>query len=191
MNTPLKIVIANGKGGTGKTTITVLLAHALAEAGRRVAIIDRDAQATATRWIQSLDDTPVEIHNPREAYDVTITDTPPRLDALAGTLSDCDIALIVSSPSPADLWTTHDTAEAITRHLPDQARLRLVFNGVRPNTVLSRELPTMAKRIGVKALKASVSRRQCYQHAALMGWQALDKPAKDEIFNVALEIAQL
>jgi chromosome partitioning protein len=187
----MNIVICNGKGGTGKTTLTVLLAHALAEAGRRVAILDRDPQGTATKWIQHLDETAVELYDQRETYDAVLTDTPPRLDALTATVKGCDVALLVSSPSPADLWTTKDTADAITRHLHEDARLMLVFNGVRPHTILARELPSMAKRIGVKALKASVSRRQCYQHAALMGWKALDRTAKDEIFSVALEIAQL
>jgi len=184
----MNIVLANGKGGTGKTTITVLIAHALTEAGRRVAVLDRDPQGTATKWIQHLDDTAVELYDPRETYDAILTDTPPRLDALTAAVKSCDVALLVSSPSPADLWTTRDTADAITRHLPDTARLRLVFNGVRPHTILTRELPNMAERIGVPALPVHVSRRQCFQHAALMGWKALDGQAKDQIYSIALNI---
>jgi len=98
------------------------------------------------------------------------------------------VAVIVCSPSPADIWTTRDTAEAIRSHLPKNARLRILFNGVQANTVLSRELPEMAKRIGVKSLSTTISRRQCYQHAALLGWQALDLSAREELFKVALEI---
>ncbi len=42
------IVINNQKGGVGKTTIAVHLAWYLAEAGRRVVILDLDAQGNAT-----------------------------------------------------------------------------------------------------------------------------------------------
>jgi hypothetical protein len=59
---------------------------------------------------------------------------------------------------------------------------------VQAHTVLARDLPALAERIGVQALTSTISRRQCYQHAALLGWQALDPAARDELFAVALEI---
>ena len=48
----MNILLCNGKGGTGKTTLSVLLAHALAEAGKTVAVQDRDPQGTATKWLK-------------------------------------------------------------------------------------------------------------------------------------------
>ena len=186
----MNIALCNGKGGTGKTTLTVLLAHALAEAGKRVAVLDLDPQATATAWLRECDSGKVAEYDQRQAaaYDAVFMDTPPRLDALAPALARCSVAVLVCSPSPADLWTTRDTAAAIRDKLPKGARLRLLFNGVCANTVLARELPDLAKRIGVEALTTTISRRQCYQHAALLGWRGLDQAAREELFRAALEV---
>lgn len=184
----MNITLCNGKGGTGKTTLSVLLAQALAEAGRSVALLDLDPQGTALNWLNECESLKVAKYDRGSEYDAVFIDTPPRLDTLHKALASCNIAVLVSSPSPADLWTTRDTAEAIKGHMPDGSRLRILFNGVRNNTLLSRNLHDLAKRIGVKALQTTISRRQCYQHAALLGWQALDLAAKEELFKAALEI---
>lgn len=186
----MNILLCNGKGGTGKTTLAVLLAHALAEAGKRVAVLDHDPQGTASKWLRGLDGSTVAQYDQALAseYDAVFVDTPPRLEALARSLASCSVAVVVASPSPADLWTTRDTAEAVREHLPDKARLRLLFNGVLSNSILARDLPDLAKRIGVKPLASTISRRQCYQHAALLGWQALDAAAREELYRAALEV---
>lgn len=184
----MNILLCNGKGGTGKTTMAVLLAHALAEAGKRVAVLDLDPQATATAWLRECESGKVAEYQKGSEYDAVLIDTPPRLDALAPALARCSIAVLVCSPSPADLWTTRDTAAAIRPRLPTTARLRLLFNGVLTHTILARELPDLAQRVGVQPLSTAISRRQCYQHAALLGWSALDQAAREELFKAALEL---
>lgn len=184
----MNIALINGKGGTGKTTLAVLLAHALAEAGRRVAVLDLDPQGTARNWLRESESRKVAEYQSGVEYDAVFIDTPPRLDALPAALASCSVAVLVCSPSPADLWTTRTTAAAIRPNLPKGARLRLLFNGVLGRSVLARDLPALADRIGVKAIAATISRRMCYQHAALLGWQALDAAAREEIFKAALEL---
>ena len=187
----MNIMFCNGKGGVGKTTLAVLLAQALAEAGRNTAVLDTDPQRTATKWLAECEGTKVRTYESGQDYDAVLVDTPPRLDTLSRSLAGCDLAVIASSPSPADLWTTRDTAAAIRQLLPRGTRLRLLFNGVQAHTVLSRELPDLARRIGVKALSSTISRRQVYQHAALLGWTALDQSAREELFKAALELVTI
>ena len=42
------IAISNQKGGVGKTTTTMALGEAMARAGKRVLLVDLDAQANLT-----------------------------------------------------------------------------------------------------------------------------------------------
>ena len=45
------ILVANPKGGSGKTTLSVNLAGYLAANGERVALLDLDRQKSATQWL--------------------------------------------------------------------------------------------------------------------------------------------
>lgn len=182
------ITICNGKGGSGKTTATILLGLALVEAGHLTRIMDTDPQNTATRWIADGD---LPLTSEDEAATVII-DTPPRLDnpSLKTSIQQSDIVIVISSPSPADLFTSQDTARLI-ESLDASGKARLLFNQVQEGTILSRGLEDTARRIGLQPLNSVLTRRQCYQHAVLLGWNALPPKAKEEIFKVALEVASL
>ena len=50
--TELRILVVNGKGGCGKTTIATNLAAAYARRGFTVALSDYDAQASSSQWLE-------------------------------------------------------------------------------------------------------------------------------------------
>ena len=51
-----RILVVNGKGGCGKTTIATNLAVAYANSGAKVALLDNDPQASSTHWASVRDE---------------------------------------------------------------------------------------------------------------------------------------
>ena len=47
------VLVANRKGGCGKTVVAVTLASALAARGHSVGLADADAQKSAQRWLKA------------------------------------------------------------------------------------------------------------------------------------------
>lgn len=187
------ITLCNGKGGSGKTTLSVLLGSALVEAGHKVALLDTDPQHTATRWIEEMseggDTNGLELAKAQEDYGALFIDTAPRLETaeVRDSIRRADVVVLVTSPSPADLFTSRDTAQLIHNE-GAKDRAFVLFNQVQPGTILARDLADLAERIGLPAFKNTLRRRQAYQHAVLLGWKSLGNEAREELFKVALEI---
>lgn len=187
----MTITLCNGKGGAGKSTLAVLLGLAWEQTGRSVRLLDTDPQRTAQRWSEG-------IGGPRPPggdapVDIQVIDTPPRLDSplLHRALAGADCALLVTSPSPADLWGSQDTVGIIRQHLPAGRPARILFNQVQRRTLLAQDLDGLAGRIGLPALAGRIGRRQAFQHAALLGWSTLDRRSRAEVRSAALEILDL
>jgi MinD-like ATPase involved in chromosome partitioning or flagellar assembly len=106
---------------------------------------------------------------------------------MATAIRNADLCLVVTSPAPADVWEAEE-AVAFAKSRNPRAVVRLVFNKVRRGTVLGRLMEDTARMVPAPVLGASLSARECYQHAVAQGWKALDGPAREEVLQVALAV---
>jgi len=194
-----EIVIANGKGGAGKTTVTYLLALAFAEAGHHVALRDLDPQLSIT---QAASLPPFASH-PRigllphapAGANITLTDSPARLESKNWQvmLRKATLIVIVSQPFIIDLWAARDAFSMINRGLPE-IPIALLGNQIVPAHTYSRIFPDSVKQLALSpchVLRQTLSRRENYRHAINGGWSVLDASEKNELLLIASELLAL
>ncbi len=181
------IAVVNQKGGAGKTTLTMLLAGALADHRKRVLVADADPQNTALHWAGMGEGFPAEVEDVsgeegklhkalrkrQEEFDYIVIDSPPAASApvTASALKVAHLALVPVIPSPLDLWASVRIREAIAlaRHKNPELESRLVVNQMQPNTVLAREVLGMLPEFGIAMLAASLKSRTAYRQCAALG----------------------
>jgi chromosome partitioning protein len=112
------IAIAHLKGGTAKTTTSGFLAHALANMGYKVLVIDADPQGSLTRWSRraawtipvrhiasrKLDQELAGLYT--DEFDFAVIDTAgPNSDAgiVASAMRAADIIVLPTAPFPAEI----------------------------------------------------------------------------------------
>jgi len=118
---PHRIVFANEKGGTGKSTTAVHVAIALAYQGARVAAIDLDArQRTLHRYLENRAETERRrrIRLPGATFAVFRGETVEALDQLTGELGESHDFVIYDTPGRDDLFARHVATRADTLVTP-------------------------------------------------------------------------
>jgi chromosome partitioning protein len=123
------VTVANLKGGVGKTTTSVFLAHALAEAtGAPCTLVDTDPQASAAEWGKRATEAGRPLRTPVLAEPASrlpvivpgapnvVIDTPSSdLEAVAAAIRVSDLVLVPTSTSALDLSRVRLTVDAATR----------------------------------------------------------------------------
>ncbi|MBA4162862.1 MAG: ATPase [Novosphingobium sp.] len=118
---PHRIVFANEKGGTGKSTTAVHVAIALAYQGARVAAIDLDPrQRTLHRYLENRSDTERrrEIGLPNARFAVFQGESVEALNALTAEMGEGVDFLIFDTPGRDDPFARHVATEADTLVTP-------------------------------------------------------------------------
>ncbi|NVE95501.1 division plane positioning ATPase MipZ [Altererythrobacter lutimaris] len=118
--TPHRIVFANEKGGTGKSTTAVHVAVALAYKGARVAGIDLDPrQRTFARYLENRAETAAKrgIELPTAQFDVFEGDVAGLEAKVAEIGQDCDF-VVFDTPGRDDELARHAATEADTLVTP-------------------------------------------------------------------------
>ncbi|WP_231471717.1 division plane positioning ATPase MipZ [Novosphingobium sp. CECT 9465] len=118
---PHRIVFANEKGGTGKSTTAVHVAVALAYQGARVAAIDLDArQRTMHRYLENRAETMRRrsITLPTATFEVYDGQSADELDAMTERLSQSHDFIVYDTPGRDDMLARHVATRADTLVTP-------------------------------------------------------------------------
>lgn len=151
------IVVANPKGGVGKSTLATNIAGCLAAAGHPVMLGDVDRQQSSRQWLQQREATGAsrlpliqgwdvqadDIVRPPKGVTHVVLDTPAglhgkRLDAV---LQVADRVLIPLQPSLFDIQATHAFVQVLRAHRRGrELKLGLVGMRVREHTKANEQL---------------------------------------------------
>ena len=170
-----RILIINGKGGCGKSTIATNLAVGYSQRGHRTALMDYDSQASSTDWADLRVNSPdpkaplhvVPMHGKVGMYqtrafqhqlpaDISriVIDTPSGarerdIDAL---IKHCDVILVPMLPSPLDIRSgSRFIAELLTNrgYRANPRAIGVVANRLQNNTASQQKLMHALECLGV------------------------------------------
>ena len=180
------ILIANPKGGSGKTTLSTNIAGYLASRGQRVAVLDLDRQKSATQWLASrplnlpsieLMHSEVEKNTP---VDWLVIDSPAGLHGknLEHALKLVHKVIVPIAPSVFDIQASRDFLEVL--HHEKMVRKGKIFVGVvgmrmDPRTRAALTLEQFLKGLDLPVL-AYLRETQAYVSAGFEGKTLFDLP---------------
>ncbi|BDU58919.1 cobyrinic acid a,c-diamide synthase [Limnohabitans sp. MORI2] len=182
------VVVANPKGGAGKSTLATNIAGYFASRGHHVMLGDADTQQSSRFWLQQrpsrlppivtweIEAGKVPTAKPPKGTTHVVIDTPAGLggSALKELVQRADNVIVPLMPSVFDMQATHAflmELTQLTRKLP--ARVGVVSNRVDARTLASGRLKEFAQALDVPVL-GYLRDTQYYVHMAAHGLSMFD-----------------
>jgi chromosome partitioning protein len=203
------IVVANSKGGVGKSTLAVHLAAWLLEQGHTVTLADCDTQHSSSEWVNEAvpgvetvrladaDEILDRLPDLGRQTDYVVADGPgSNTEVSRALLLRCDLALV---PCKASMLEVRALAQAtnVLRQAQDirggEPRAVIVLSMVGKNYRLTHDMKEAAAALGLPLARTSLTLRQIYADAPGQGavvWQlgANGRVAADEVRALFAEV---
>jgi chromosome partitioning protein len=186
------ITVANQKGGSGKTTVSMNLAAALARRGYKVMVVDADKQQSAVLWSSNAEDGFVtavvslaentnihkEVARLARDYDFIVIDCPPAADSPASirVMPVSDLVLVPVRPAPIDIMATtkiKDAIDQVQSHRPELLA-RMVLNHCDMRTRIARDVIDDSDKVGIPRLQTIIRQRAVYSEMPGFGASVYD-----------------
>lgn len=182
------VLVANPKGGAGKTTLATNLSGYFANQGKKTTLCDLDRQQSSLRWMAFRDPVlpaitgyyggnQISLNLPREA-DWVVVDAPAGLQGykLSDYLKTVDKVLVPLVPSVFDMAATEDFLNAVRGEVRGvRAKVGIVAMRVDPRTRAASMLEEFLKHFDIPIV-AYLRNTQNYVNVAAAGATVFDPP---------------
>lgn len=179
------LLIANPKGGSGKTTLSTNIAGYLAAQGRRVSILDLDRQKSATQWLANRPESLPAISalnedKPAHRADWLVIDSQAGLHGknLAHALKIAQRVIIPVAPSVFDMQASYSFLRALAEEkavIKGKISVGVVGMRMDPRTRAALTLENFVRHQAFPVL-AFLRETQAYVNAAFEGKSLFDLP---------------
>jgi len=199
------IAVGSGKGGTGKSTITLNLAGTLAARKQRVFVVDADPQGSIAMWSKnSNQNEPTVIVNPSPAlgketrkavnkYDMILFDAPPTFKRrMRAVLEVADRLIIPVTPGMADFWSTEMLIDMYLKAREKRPKLdaRLLISRIDRRTRIGKNFRPFLETLNIPVFMTEITQRSAYAETWMDGVtiDAKGGVAAQEMSNLADEV---